>query len=155
MKKFNFAIAALVTSLTLSALTGGQVEPTDTQLGKIHTSLLKLAKQTPYEWVEVIVQKISTDTAPETKVAQLGGTVTQDLSIIRGFAARLPAQAAISLTKLPEVRWVSPDPPVQKPAEPVEVTSTANLVNAYIREIKADTLWARGLQGQAPTKCRP
>ncbi|MCW1971022.1 MAG: S8 family peptidase [Anaerolineae bacterium] len=129
-------------------MTGGQVAPTDTQLGKIHTSLLKLAKQSPNEWVEVIVQKNTIDTAPETKVAQLGGIVTQDLNIIRGFAARLPAQAAISLTKLPEVRWISPDAPVQKSAEPLEVASTANLVNAYIREIKADTLWSRGIQGQ-------
>ncbi|MCW1971023.1 MAG: S8 family peptidase [Anaerolineae bacterium] len=148
MKKLNFAILFLIFSLVVSSVAGGTIVNAETPLGKMHSMLLKAAKQSPNEWVEVIVQKNTTEQTPEAHVAKLGGTVTQDLSIIRGFAARLPAQAAISLSKLPEVRWISPDAAVNKSADPPEPISNTNLLNTYIREIGADRLWARGIQGQ-------
>ncbi len=148
MKKLNFAIAILILTLVMSSFAGGIVGQTNVGLTKIHLTLLELAKQSPNQLIEVIVQKNGDAASVETQVAQLGGVVTQDLSIIHAFAAKLPAKAAATLAQSPEVRWISPDATVSKSADPLEITSTANLANAYIKEIGADKLWMRGIQGQ-------
>ena len=79
--------------------------------------LLKLAATRPDEVVSVIVQKASTDSSVEERVARLGGTVTWDLAAST-FAAELPAQALLELARAEGVRWVSLDPPVTRMGDP-------------------------------------
>ena len=63
--------------------------------------------------LEVIVQQLDPhDPAPAALVALLGGTVTQPLPIVTGFAARIPSSALSSLATLPGVRVVSGNHPV-------------------------------------------
>ena len=60
--------------------------------------------------VHVIVQKtVALDRGPEAAVARLGGRVTQDLSIVDGFAATLPASAIRELARASGVRVISLD----------------------------------------------
>jgi len=49
------------------------------------------------------------------------------------------------------VRWISFDAPVIRQGGPDEAIETANLLNAYIRVIGADSVWAEGYQGSGVT----
>ena len=75
--------------------------------------LLQMAAERPGEVLNVIVQKTAQDASVEKLVVQLGGTVTQDLSIINAFAAELPSTAVPELAEAKGVRWVSLDAPVE------------------------------------------
>jgi serine protease AprX len=112
-------------------------------------SLLELAAQQPDARVSIITQKTSLDRRAEELVAQLGGTVTKDLRIINAFAAELPAKAVTELAKANSVRWVSLDSVVVK-TECASCVNTTQLTNAYIKAIRADSVWneAPYLQGQ-------
>jgi serine protease AprX len=78
---------------------------------RLQPILAQLAAQSPQGLVSVIVQKADHTAAAEQQVAQLGGHVTKDLSIINAFAADVTASAAQELAGSPAVRWVSLDAP--------------------------------------------
>ncbi|HXF64779.1 MAG TPA: S8 family serine peptidase, partial [Caldilineaceae bacterium] len=79
----------------------------------VQPELLEIAASEPDALVDVIVQQSSHDGRVEQQIAQLGGTITQELGIINGLAAQLPARAATALGALPGVRWVSLNNPVE------------------------------------------
>jgi len=79
---------------------------------RIDSTLLQLAATQPDKTVHIIVQKTAGDTQVNQRVTQLGGTITQDLSLINGFAAEMQAIAAVQVAQMAGVRWVSVDAPV-------------------------------------------
>jgi serine protease AprX len=112
-------------------------------------ALLQIAAQQPNAAVQVIVQKAVQDTSLERLVVRLGGKVTGDLRLINAFAAEMTASAAQELAASPAVRWISLDAAVNSTACP-QCVDTTNLVNAYVRAIRADQVWNTSpyLQGQ-------
>ncbi|MBI4788327.1 MAG: S8 family peptidase [Chloroflexi bacterium] len=78
--------------------------------------LLQIAADQPDTHVRVIVQKQTQGRSVEELVAQLGGVVVNDLSIINAFAADLPAQTIPQLARAQGVRWISLDAPVESTA---------------------------------------
>src|SRR5688572_18637108 len=60
----------------------------------------------------VIVQVDGGDAAVRRILADAGGTVTAELPIVSGFAARVPAEALNALQAAPGVRAVTPNEPV-------------------------------------------
>jgi serine protease AprX len=116
---------------------------------KAQPVLLELAAQNPSQRVDVIVQKMAGATSTEERAAALGGKVTQDLHIINAFAAEMSARDAVELAKTSDVRWVSIDAEV-KSSVCAQCVDTTNLVNTYIRDIRANKVWnaAPYIQGQ-------
>ena len=110
---------------------------------------LDMAAAHPSATLQVIVQKASSDAQVEELVDAMGGVVRQDLAIINGFSASIPARAIAELARAVGVRWVSLDAPVVRTAC-TQCIDTTNLKNAYIKAIRADTVWNTGayLQGQ-------
>ncbi|HST06063.1 MAG TPA: hypothetical protein VLQ48_15205, partial [Chloroflexia bacterium] len=81
---------------------------------KTHPALLDMATKHPTESVRVIVLKSAQSSAPEQLVQSMGGTIVSNLSIINAFVAQVPAGNIESLAASNDVRWVSPDAPVQE-----------------------------------------
>lgn len=135
-------IALLIGSLLLGTAPAQAALPAQPQL-------LELAAAQPQTSVQVIVQKLVQDSSLESRVAQLGGTVTKNLRIINAFAAELPAKAVPELAQAPGVRWISLDAATVSTACS-KCIDTTNLKNAYVRAIGADKLWNASpyLQGQ-------
>ena len=111
--------------------------------------LLDIAAAHPTATLDIIVQKATSGAHVEDLVRATGGVVRQDLAIINGFSASIPARAIAQLARAVGVRWISLDGPVVK-SECTQCISTTNLKNAYIKAIRADTVWNTGayLQGQ-------
>jgi serine protease AprX len=98
--------------------------------------------------VGLIVQKVSeTDRAPERLVATVGGTITRDLPIVRGFAATVPADSIGALARLSAVRVLSLDRSVGFFAAP----DSASLKSVYPKVVKADAMWGSGYTGSGVT----
>lgn len=140
MKRQLFLRYLLCTVLLLALVLSPAANPTQTSAAKAQPALVQAAALNPAQVVSVIVQKLGLGTSVEKMVGKLGGTITQDLSIINAFAAELPAGAAVKLASQPGVRWVSLDAPVQSSAC-TQCIDTTNLKNAYIGAIKASQVW--------------
>ena len=106
-----------------------------------HPLLVELASEEPGQMVRVIVQKMPGAQGAEALTTDLGGKVTQDLSIINAFAAEMDAQAAVKLSRADTIRWVSPDAAMLESAVCSNCIDTSKLVNTYIRAIGADRVW--------------
>jgi serine protease AprX len=126
----------------------GPATPTPTAV-KAQPILVQIAASDPDQTVNVIVQKMAGAAHVEKQVAELGGTAIQDLKIINALAARMSAGAALQISRLSNVRWVSLDAPVVSTAC-TKCIDTSKLANAYIRAIKAEQVWNNSpyLQGK-------
>jgi serine protease AprX len=143
-------IQLVLVSIVLVCLCGMSPAATPA-IAKAPPMLLQMAAAQPGAPLSVIVQKAGPSNQAEKLVASLGGVVTQDLHIINGFAAQLPAKAALALASDPSVRWVSLDAPMVSSGAPVDTTG---LASAYIQAVGADQVWNEGpayLQGQGMT----
>ena len=129
-----FGLALLV------ALSVAPLVPASARAPHAQPQLLALAAAQPGAQVRVIVQKESREAAVEALVRAAGGQIVQDLSIISGFSALLPAQQAVALSRAAGVRWVSLDAPVASTACSQCVDSTS-LANAYVKAVRADQVW--------------
>jgi serine protease AprX len=100
------------------------------------------------EPVRVVVQKAAgAGAGPERNVARLGGRVTRELPLVRGFAATIPSAAVRSLARSDGVRAVSADRRVS-----VQGTATsAEVKSVYPKAVRADGAWQRGITGQGVT----
>lgn len=93
--------------------------------------------------VAVVVQ------GPATAVLAVGGTVTTDLPIVDGVAARVPADALDDLRAQPGVRAVTPDARVTVAGELTPTGDNTQTVNPVaVREVNADRLWNEGITGK-------
>lgn len=84
----------------------------------VHPLLLKMAAEDPNEMARIIVQEHSSDADTESLVYEYGGTVVQDLRIINGYVAEMPAHAVPKLGMNEQIRWISLD---------IEVVETGQL----------------------------
>lgn len=115
-------------------------QPTAPRAVELQPLLAQLAAQSPEQLVAVIVQKADSSNQAEAAVARLGGSVTQDLSLINGFAAELRAGRVPALARAAGVRWVSYDAPVATTACS-QCVDTRNLQSVYLKAIRADKVW--------------
>lgn len=143
LKRYFHGLTALIVGLSLLGPFPTAASGTPKNL---HPYLATLATEQPDLQVGVIVQKSSDSALPEARVRELGGVVTADLAIIHGFAASLPARQTPELARTFGVRVVSFDAPVTR-TDCGDCTTTGNLINTYIKAIKADQVWSR-LKGQ-------
>ena len=116
MKRNNICSQLLIITALLVALLAPSAAAGPVSAAKAHPQLQALAARQPGSSVEVIVQKTGSDHSAETLVAQLGGKVLRDLSIINAFSAQMSAENALILANSASVRWVSPDAAVVKTA---------------------------------------
>ena len=149
MKKRQFFSQIFIIAILVMGSFGSASHPQVSGAVKAQPVLLELATQNPSQRVDVIVQKMTGATGAEEQAAALGGKVTQDLHIINAFAAEMSAGKAIELSQASEVRWVSVDAEVKSSAC-AQCVDTTNLVNTYIRDIRANKVWnaAPYIQGQ-------
>jgi serine protease AprX len=87
--------------------------------------------------------------AAETAVAHLGGRVIRQLSVIDGFAARLPQAAVPVLSSVPGVRWVSPNRSLQLEGQYGQDSGVASAV--YTDVTRASKAWSQGVTGAGMT----
>jgi len=103
------------------------------------------------ESVKVIVQKLdAADRRPEAAIQRLGGTVTKDLPIVDGFAATVPTGTVARLNGVPGLRAVTLDAALH-PMGLLGGTTKAAPKSAYIKEVRADSMWAGGNTGDGVT----
>ncbi|UCH58691.1 MAG: S8 family serine peptidase [Anaerolineales bacterium] len=155
------ARAKLFSIIMVLIMIAGQVGPLGMVGGqgfaRAHPLLTQLAAKQPDQLVAVIVQKLAKDTHLEKRVAQLGGMVTRDLSIINAFAAQMEAQDALALSLDAGVRWVSLDAPVERTGKPSRSTNTTESsggstpVNTYLNTLRVSEVWNMGLKGRGIT----
>ncbi|MGH2671180.1 MAG: S8 family serine peptidase, partial [bacterium] len=86
------------------------------------------------------------DAGPERAVEELGGTVDQELPIVEGFAARLPAGQLGALQTVPGVRNVTVNRTVKMNGQYGEGSGVASAV--YTDAVQASKAWDRGFTGQ-------
>ena len=136
-------IGLVLTVIVLLSLLG--MAPAPPTAVRAQPQLLTLTADRPAQTVNVIVQKLGTDTGVEDLVTRLGGEVTRDLHIINAFAARVPVAAVTELAQSPGVRWVSLDAPMVSTAsemlapEASEVVGVAACGGSVSLEAVADT----------------
>lgn len=111
--------------------------------------LLHLAQSTPSAPVRVIIQQSTPHVSLANAIADLGGTVTADLSIINAIAVELRAEAVPQLASIEGVRWISYDAPVLKTGGPDGTVSMSNLKNVYDQVVNAPKAWSQGYQGSS------
>ena len=145
--KHNRFIQVTLIAILLMALMGSTY--TVGSIAKAQPELLQLALNDPDQPVSVIVQKVGQTNSPETLVEELGGKVAGSLSIINSFYAEMDAEAAVELSRVESVRWVSLDAKVES-SGCSQCIDTKNLANSYISTISADKVWNEKpyLQGQ-------
>ena len=110
------------------------------QSAHIQPILTEWATRAPDKVVRVIIQKAADGSAVEQDVAQLGGRVTRDLSIIHAVAAEMTAEAALRLSHYASVRWISVDAHMMSNAC-ANCVDTTKLANAFIYSIRANQAW--------------
>jgi serine protease AprX len=97
----------------------------------------------------VVVQAQAGAQAAAEAVAAVGGTVTADLPLVDGVAARVPADRVDALSRRPGVRAVTPDVPVELRSATTSDTAVPSDINhVLLREIGADVLHGRGFTGE-------
>ena len=100
--------------------------------------------------VTVLVSEVSgAGHAAESAVAHLGGHVIRQLSVIDGFAARLPRDAVAALSSVPGVRWVSPNHSMKLEGQYGQDSGVASAV--YTDVIRASKAWSQGVTGAGVT----
>src|SRR3954451_24100357 len=99
--------------------------------------------------LKVIVQQLNpNDPAPAALIALNGGTITQQLPIVTGFAATIPSTLLRQLASLPGVRAVTGDQPVV----PASVADTVTPGPSVHREtIGSSDANAAGITGAGST----
>jgi serine protease AprX len=99
--------------------------------------------------VKVVVQTTGGAVASvEQRVADLGGTVTKQLSIIDGFAATVPGGKIAELAATQGIRAISRDLPVHVQGS---INDPSTWPSVYSKVVRADDLAASGASGQGVT----
>lgn len=104
---------------------------------RVHPALLAGSEQQLDAVFPVIVQKASKEANLEDLALRLGGKNLLDLSMINAFGIELTGAALRELAANPNVRWISPDGPVEKSGTSV---SAGEIANTYLQTIKQSAL---------------
>jgi len=128
------------------ATVASTVSPNNSHIDPLIT---EAAFAAPEQLIRVIVQKLGQDQAMEQVVAELGGNVLTDLSIINAFAAEMRADAAYQLGQNPAVRWISIDGQVQSSLLGLGGTKPkVDPPNYYLDTLGIPSVWNQGLTGE-------
>jgi len=96
--------------------------------------------------ISVIVTKLNPfDHSPEKAVTDLGGRVTDELPIVNGFSAEVPASAVPQLSTTPGVREVAPNGKIHFEGQYGQGSGVASAV--YTDVVRASDTWAAGYTG--------
>lgn len=117
-------------------------------LALIATPALALAPRSPDVTV-LVSTSASAGQAVERAVARLGGDVLRRLSVIDGFAARLPRTAVPALSRVPGVQWVSPNRSMHLEGQYGQDSGVASAV--YTDVTRAAKTWGNGVTGAGVT----
>src|SRR5207237_2197550 len=99
---------------TLSLLGGLLSDPITVQRQKIHPLLLLQAQDTPLSSARVIVQKSGPSVLTSLLTTLVPGlTVVEDFQVVPAFVATVPLALLPTLAGLSDIRYVSPDGPIQ------------------------------------------
>ena len=96
--------------------------------------------------VSVIVQGVSPATVNEA-VESVGGTVTQQLPIVQGVSADVPASSVRTVRSMPGVLNVTEDQPIKFHAA-LDAAKSAHQIKSVV---KSDVLWNEGINGSGTT----
>jgi serine protease AprX len=97
--------------------------------------------------LRVVVQKVHlADTTPERAIYDLGGHVEQELPIVDGFSASLPADRLDQLRTVPGVANITVNRTVHVSGQLGENSGTASAV--FTDAIRASKTWGQGYTGQ-------
>ncbi|MBI5302779.1 MAG: S8 family peptidase [Chloroflexi bacterium] len=109
--------------------------PHTAALSRLQPILARYAAESPDMQIGIIVQKSTQDAKVEPIVTRLGGTVSQDLSLIKGFSAQLKAKDVLELAKADGIRWISFDAPMRASGGPTKTkfTTWATKIGAAVR----------------------
>lgn len=100
--------------------------------------------------VTVLVSTAASAGRPaERAVTHLGGSVIRHLSVIDGFAARVPRDAVPTLSSVPGVRWVSPNRTLHMEGQYGQDSGVASAV--YTDTVRASKTWGMGVTGTGVT----
>ena len=119
----GLAIAGLLMSLLVPLLPASAAAKSEPE--RVHPALAKMASEDPNQSVRVIVQGYQPGVDLGTEVMAKGGKNGKALSLIKGYAAEMPAAKALELAKNSDVKWVSIDAPMVSTAQPTSGPSTA------------------------------
>jgi serine protease AprX len=125
------------------------MSPAPSQVPHASADLLELAARQPAKSVQVIVQSVPGAPDTSAELQRLGGTVTEDLAIIHGFSAKLPAGAIPVLASRPGIHWISADAAlIDTACTGCFSTETVPSANPYLKMIGASTAWSQGITGK-------
>ena len=138
----------LALTLGLSLSHGGLASGTDKpNRSVVHPALLALMEKSPDQKVPVIVQRAPAATSQAIAKAA-GGSVQEEFKFIHSFRMTVPAKTIENLSKNPNVRYISPDGPVD-----INAVDTSTLETLYPQLVGATSQWnsGTGLTGQGVT----
>ncbi|MBI3974753.1 MAG: S8 family peptidase [Chloroflexi bacterium] len=113
---------------------GGKV-PLDPSL-RAHPYLQYGAHKESGRRVRVIVQKVSRGASSQAIAQAAGAAVLKEFPFINGLVMEVPQQAVLALARNPNVRYVSPDMPLQ-----LHGISETKLKTTYERAISIPKIW--------------
>jgi serine protease AprX len=106
----RWAAVAVVTTTMVAGVALAGPAGASTAPAKADRALLASAQASPSARLQVIVRKTAPGSqAAEGVVRRLGGTITHELPIIRGFSALIPARALSQLASSPAVARIMAD----------------------------------------------
>jgi serine protease AprX len=141
-KYISVFIIIFILGLTVSTGFGATLDEVKSKLGPL---VQKLVTETPDQVIPLIVQTYGvTDTAKQT-VSLLGGKVTSDLWLVKGFGAEIKASDIVTLAADPNVRAITFDGPVL-PLGIIEETS--KLASMYPKVVNAPDVWNHNYKGK-------
>jgi serine protease AprX len=124
---------------------GGAISAAARPEARAHNAVWAYRDAHPGEAVPVIVQT-SAPSDPDELVRAAGGQVRDDLGLIHGVSASVPAGALNELASADGVTWISLDSPVTSTGG--DEATTAKIINVFNQEIQADLAGQSGNFGQ-------
>jgi serine protease AprX len=144
-RSFSPALAAFCAALVVTSILPVAVFRSGARSAYVDDTVARATDR-----ISVIVQGFpGSDRSVSDAITRAGGTVTDVLPIVDGFAATVPAASIGSLAKLSIVRGISLDRSVRL-LETAPGDASA-LASAYPRVVGATDLWSAGYTGQGVT----
>jgi len=141
----KFLVFAAFTLLAAFGSSGGAISATAHTGARAHDAVWAYRDAHPGASVPVIVQT-SAPTDPHELVRAAGGQVRDDLGLIHGVSANVPAGALNELASAAGVTWISLDSPVTSTDS--GGSTTTQIINVFNQEIQADLAGKSGNFGQ-------
>jgi serine protease AprX len=121
-------------------------------VGLLGPAQLQSAAEATEEMVSIIVRELpGAGNAPETIVAESGGSVDLDLGIIDGFSATVPRSSVHNLKMHPGVLSVTPNHPLQMMGvydDAIAAGAERGTLYKLVEATKVDFVWNKGVTGQ-------